>query len=161
MRKAATITIFALALASAAFAAGQRNTFVSQDLGISIQVPASKKSEAPTHQVAIFFLPPADGFSANVNIQKQKYSDSIEAYDRLSSSQFKHLKWTVLDRKLKPVEAVYEYKGEFEGRTLHWYARAIKHGEYVYLVTATCLDSKWQEEKTELLKSVDSFRIKN
>lgn len=161
MRKVAAISILILAVASASLAGEQRNTFVSQDLGISMELPRSKGSEASSHQVAIFFLPDSDGFAASVNIQKQKYSESIAAYDKLSSSQFKALKWTVLDRKLKTGEILYEYKGDLEGRTLHWYARAIKHGQYVYVVTGTCLDSRWQEQKTELMKSVDSFKINN
>ena len=159
MRKVVAISILAIALASASLAEEQRNFFVSDDLGISIEVPISKESEAPTHQVAMFFLPVSDGFAANVNIQKQKYSDSIEAYDKLSVSQFEPLKFTVIHRELKDNEVVYEYKGDMQGMSLHWYARAIKQGRHVYLVTATCLDSHWTKQKTGLMKSVNSFKV--
>ncbi len=161
MRKAVAISILVVAVASTSLAGEQKNTFVSEDLGISIEVPISKESEALTHQVAMFFLPASDGFAANVNIQKQKYSESIEAYDKLSVNQFTNLNWIVLNRKPKNDEVVYEYKGNMQSRPLHWYARVIKHGQYVYLVTATCLDSNWQKQKTELMKSIDSFKIKN
>ena len=155
------ISILVVALAYTSFAAEQNNTFASKDLGISIEVPISKESETTVYQVAMFFLPASDGFAANVNIQRQKYSESIEAYDKLSASQFKELKLTVLNHELKGNEILYEYKGEMQAKTLHGYARSIKHGEYVYLATATCLDSYWEKQKGELMKSIDSFKANN
>jgi hypothetical protein len=161
MRKAIAISILVVAVASASLAGEQKNVFVSEDLGISIEVPISKESEASVQQVAMFFLPSSDGFTANVNIQKQRYSESMEAYDKLSTNQFTNFNWTVLNRRLKNDEVVYEYKGDMQGKTLHWYARAIRRAQYIYLVTATCLDSRWQKQKIELMKSIDSFKIKN
>ena len=43
---------------------------------------------------------------------------------------------------------------------LHWYARAIKLENKIYLVTATSLQTNWDENKTELIKSVNSFSFK-
>jgi len=159
MRKLVVISILAIALASASLAGEKKNTYISEDLGISIEVPMSKESKAPSYQVAIFLLSASDGFAANVNIQKQKYSASIEAYDNLTVRQFKNFKFNVLERKRKDNEVTYEYKGYGQGKSLHWYARAIKQGKHVYLVTATGLDSHWSEQKAELMNSVNSFKV--
>ena len=158
--KTLAISFSALLFAFYSLAGEKKNTFVSETMGISMKVPVSKKSDAPVNQIAMFFLPASDGFAANVNVQKQKYSDSIEAYDKLSQSQFKTLKLSVIKRIIKSDEVLYEYKGEMRGRKLHWYSRAIKSGDYVFLVTATCLENHWAKQKIELLKSVDSFKIK-
>lgn len=158
--KTLLVSFLVIALSLSSLAGEKKNTFVAKDLGISMEVPISKESDAPINQIAMFFLSVSDGFAANVNVQKQKYSDSIEAYDKLSTNQFKTIKWTVLKRNLQRNEVLYEYKGETQGRKLHWYSRAIKFDKYVYLVTATCLESHWKKQKMELIKSVDSFKIK-
>lgn len=151
--------VLSVALASASLAEGKKNTFISEDLGISIEVPLEEGAEAPMHQVAMFFLPSSDRFAANVNILKQKYSETISAYDKLSTSQFKSLNMTVITRELSGSEALYEYKGNSQGRALHWYSRAIKRGAYIYLVTATGLESDWKKQEQELKESVDSFVV--
>lgn len=156
----ATISILLIFLASGALAAEQRNTFVSNDLGISIEAPIDKDTKSPTYQIAMFFLPTSDNFAANVNVQKQQFIEPIEAYDKLTTSQFKQFNMTVLNRTLRTNELRYEYKGDMQGRTLHWYAKAIKTGQHVYLVTATSLDSQWEQQKSLLIKSVDSFAAK-
>ncbi|MEK6744244.1 MAG: hypothetical protein AABZ15_11560 [Nitrospirota bacterium] len=160
MRIAALNIIILAVLASGALAAEPGNAFVSRDLGLSIDVPVVKDTKNPNYQIAMFFLPVSDNFSANVNIQKQQFTEPVEAYDTLTMSQFKQFNMTVLNRTIKGNDLRYEYKGEIEGRTLHWYAKAIKSGQHVYLVTATGLDSQWAQQKALLIKSVDSFAVK-
>ena len=159
MRTVAISILFAV-LASGAFAAEPRNVFVSNDLGISMEAPIVKDAKNPNYQIAIFFLPASENFSANVNIQKQQFAESLEAYDRLTMGQFKQHNVTVLNHALKGNDLRYEYKGDMQGRTLHWYARAVKTGQHVYLVTATGLDSQWEQQKPSLIRSVDSFMAK-
>lgn len=69
------------------------------------------------------------------------------------------MKWTVLKRTVSKDAIVYEYKGGFQGRELHWYAKAIKKGDAVFLATAVALDSSWEKQKAELIKSVDSLKL--
>ena len=135
----AAISIILCVLASGALAAESKNAFVSNDLGISIDAPIAKDTKVPNYQIAMFFLPASDNFAANVNVQKQQFAESIDAYDKLTTSQFKLFNMTVLNRILKGNELRYECKGDMQGRTLHWYARAIKAGQHIYLVTATAL----------------------
>lgn len=156
----AIVGLMTLALTTGALAAELGNTFVSNDYGISIDAPVSKNITASNIQIASFFLPPSDNFAANVNILKQQFGDPLEAYDKLSISQFKQFKLTVLNRTLKGDELRYEYKGDMQGRALHWYARTVKTGQHIYLVTATGLDSQWEQQKSLLIKSVESFVTK-
>lgn len=153
------IGLAGLFLAAGALAVERRNVFISTDHGISIEAPVSADA-APNLQIAVFFLPPSNNFAANVNVQKQQFTGPIEDYDKLSASQFKQFGLTVLNRTLKGNEARYEYKGDVEGKRMRWYARSIKGGDYVYLVTATGLEEQWDRQKLVLIKSVESFVLK-
>ncbi len=149
-----------LALAPAALAAGPVNNYVAGDLGISIEVPVSTDAQGDSYQVAAFLLPPSDGFSANVNVQKQRFGDSLEAYDKLSTAQFREFKFAVVKTARKGNQVTWEYMGDLQGRKLHWYARAIKSGDYVYLATGTVLESRWDKQKAAIIRSVESFTVK-
>jgi len=157
MKTTSVVVLLALCT-SVSLAADPRNTFVSKDIGVSIEAPFSNE-ETQVHQVAIFFLPASDGFAANVNIQKQDFSGSIEAYDKLSVSQFESMGMAVTRRTIDGNALFYEYKGYNQGRELHWYSKAIKRGAHIYLATATGLESRWNEQKVELMNSVESFRV--
>lgn len=154
------LSLMVIALATEAAASGPENRFVSADYGISIEAPASKNLIAANSQIAAFFLPPSDNFSANVNILRQQSSESLDAYDKTSMAQFKQFKITVLNRTLTANEVRYEYKGDLQGKALHWYVRTVKAGQHLYLVTATGLESQWEQQKPLLMKSVESFTVK-
>jgi hypothetical protein len=119
--------------------------------------------EAPpgdsTQQALMMFLPVSDGFAANVNVQIQPYTGTIEDYVKLSLDQFKSAGLKVVEQQTSAKSvAVFEYTGEFEGRALHWYSRAVKSGSRIYLVTATAVPSQWTTESARLKSCVDSFR---
>lgn len=160
MRKIIAISFFMAAAAFPSLAGEPKNTYTSDSLGFSIEAPVSQNMTGPAYQIAFFFLPASDGFAANVTIQKQKYSESIDSYDKLSVYQFKTAKFMVINRELKNNEVIYEYKGSMQGKTFHWYSRAVKQDEHVYLVTAASLESHWEKQKTKLMQSVNSFRLK-
>lgn len=112
-----------------------------------------------TQQSLMMFLPATDGFAANVNVQIQTYSGTIDDYVALTLKQFKGMGIKLLEQK-GPAKSVvvFEYTGEIQGRTLHWYVRAEKSGSKVYLVTATATPSQWNSEAARLKSCVDSFR---
>jgi hypothetical protein len=112
-------------------------------------------------QVFYYFLPTYDGFSANVNLQIQSFPGSLDEYDTITRQQFELAGITILDSRKSGKELMYEYAGELEGRALHWYARAIKSGNSIYLVTATALNDRWDLESKALIASVQSFRLKS
>lgn len=154
------IGVFLIAVALL-FPAYAEEKFTSETLGIYINPPATKAGlECPVYPIATFYLPGKFGFSANVTIMKQRYNQSMDNYDKLSLSQFKSLNAKVLMHKLKDDEALYEYLMEQSGKKLHFYVRAVKQGKNVYCITATALNSNWEEQKAELIKSVNSFEVR-
>ena len=157
MRKAFKSVLVFFLFASALSA---DNTFTYDDLGFSMNVMLPKEQKTPIYQIAMFFLPVSDSFAANVGVQKQKYADTLAAYDKLSLEQMKQMKWNVINHTVKENEIIYEYKGSSQNREVHWYSKAIKKGDFIYLVTATALESKWAEQKAELSGMVDSFKLR-
>lgn len=119
--------------------------------------------EAPPHvqgsQPLAMLLPSDQGFSANVNVQIQPFTGDILEYRALSQTQFAQLGLTVIAENMKPNEFTLEYRGDMHGRVLHWYAKAIKQGDYVYLATATSLDINWPQNRFELKQAVDSLEL--
>ena len=131
----------------------------SGSLGISIVPPISETETEGNYTVAHFFLPAKNGFSGNVNVQKQYYPGTIDSYNELSVKQFKELGITILKNSNRKDELMYESKGIVTGYDLHFYTRAIKKGDHVFLVTATGLAKDWESQKKKLMESVNSFKL--
>lgn len=110
-------------------------------------------------QVFQYFLPAADGFAANVNLQIQPYEGSLADYEALSVQQFEQFDFNVLDISRSDSEILFEYRGDMQGTEFHWYSRVIKEGNYFYVVTATALADRWETERASLVDSVQSFRL--
>lgn len=128
--------------------------------GLSIQPPMPKEVRSYPYTMAMFYLPPSDGFSANVNIQKQVFVQDMEAYDQISKSQFEEMGAKLLRGEVRDNEALYEGTVTANnGQRFHIFSRAVKDGNFVYLVTATALERHWPEQKAELMQSVNSFRL--
>lgn len=133
--------------------------FTSTELGIKMAPPRIDPTFDQVYTICSFYFPVSNGFSANVNVQYQPYSDSIIEYDKLSSGQFEQLKFKVLSRSLLIDSVAYEYSGFLQERYLHWYSVAKKVNGGVYLITATALESDWERLSNSLRSSVDSFQI--
>ena len=155
------ISFLVIILAFSSIAQEKKNIFISEDLGITMDVPVSKESKNTITEIARFYLPATEGFAANVDIQKQKYNKSIQDYEKLSDKQIKALNLTIIRRKITGNESLRELRGKAQGKVLHWYGRAIKRENYVYLVLAVSLESQWEKQKAKLMKSVNSFKIQN
>lgn len=123
-----------------------------------------KALEAPPHvsgsQPLTMLLPYDQGFSANVNVQIQPFEGNLTEYKALSQRQFKQLGFTVIQDALTDNSLLMEYSGEVKGKRLHWYAKAIKRGKFVYLATATSLAINWSQNKFELSESINSFSLR-
>ncbi|MCC5880168.1 MAG: hypothetical protein JJU03_09790 [Idiomarina sp.] len=110
-------------------------------------------------QIFQYFLPAADGFAANVNMQIQPFEGDLDAYANISEQQFEQLGFEVVDVSRGDNELLYEYRGEMQGTMFHWYSRVIRDGIYYYVVTATSLDQRWETERDQLTESVHSFSL--
>lgn len=134
-------------------------TYQSEQYGFSIKPPVVKQWEG-SGMVATFLLPPKDGFSDNVNVMIQEYPNSLQEYDKVTRASFGANGMKLITGKLENGVLTYEYSGKYQGRPLHWYSRATKKDDKIYLVTATCAEERWETNKTQLMNAADSFEFK-
>lgn len=104
-------------------------------------------------------LPAKNGFSANVNVQVQAYSGTMQEYKDLSEGQFKLRGLTVLYINEQGNSLTFEYRGKMQSLSLHWYAKAFKKGDHIYLATATSTEDDWELNKEQLMSNVNSFKL--
>ncbi|MBD3404496.1 hypothetical protein GF420_16520 [candidate division GN15 bacterium] len=107
----------------------------------------------------MMFLPPRGGFAANVNVQTQYYAGNMNSYIDQSVQEIERMGWTIDTVINTGSSATIEYHGKSGGRDLYWYARVLSQGKTFYLVTATGLASRWEQDKDQLIESVDSFSL--
>lgn len=128
--------------------------------GFQIAALETSKGSTPASSI-IMFLPATDGFAPNVNVQIQPYTESIDSYMTLSKAQFVQVKWKIIsENKDTSGSWTVEYINPAPGKDLHFYAKAVSDGKYVYLVTATAKEPQWASVKAALKKCVDSFKLK-
>ena len=139
-------------------AAESTNRLLFPLTGFSIKPLETTVGKVP--QQALFMaLPASEGFAANVNVQIQPYTGTLDEYMALSEEQFKAAGYKVVQRRKQGQSAVvFEYTGDMQGRALHWFARAEHATGRVYLVTATALETQWKREAVGLKDCVESFR---
>jgi hypothetical protein len=115
--------------------------------------------QSPT---VVLFLQPTGGFAPNVNVLIQNFPSSISEYVSVTKKEFDSAGIKVVDERLvSPNEWMVEYAGTLSGRSLHWYARAVKNGDKVYLTTATTTPEQWEQVSSKLKACVDSFALQN
>ena len=126
-------------------------------LGFSIEAPQSK---IRPQVAAIFYLPAADGFAANVNVALQPWEKSVEEYLKVSREEIKRLKGTlVAEKKLGENECLMEYTLTLNEQPMHFYARAVLQKGTVYLATGTSLEKSWALDGPVLKQSVNSLKL--
>ncbi|MCR8921359.1 hypothetical protein NO559_01160 [Dasania sp. GY-MA-18] len=129
-----------------------------EQYGFSIDLLDDKPSPAGSQPLQMF-LPPSNGFAANVNVQIQAYPGSIDDYIKLSEAQFKQMGLTIVSSSKNDDTLHFEYSGNMNGQNLHFYAKAVKRGSYFYLATATDSKINWPMNKSKLIQSVNSFKV--
>ena len=159
-KKLLIVLSFAVLATSTSFAESTNRLHFPQ-AGFTIAPLESPPGGSP-QQALMMFLPATDGFAANVNVQIQPYVGAMDEYVSLSAQQFKSAGFKVLQQKTSGKSvAIFEYTGKTQGHELHWYARAEKSGDNVYLVTATATAEQWDKEAARLRACVDSFRCES
>ena len=149
--------IFAL-LASLFTTCINAGTLVFEQSGYSIQSLDSPPPLAGVQPLQML-LPAVNGFSANVNVQIQPYNGTLSQYKDISDSQFKQYGFKPILSKINSNNVTFEYTGAMSGKNLHWYSKAYKKGDFIYLVTATEQESNWEKTKNKLMSVVDSFKL--
>jgi len=153
LTKPPLILSFMLALSLGAAESTNRLHFPVSGFSITpLEAPPGER----IHQVVMMWLPPTP---ANVNVQIQPYNGTIEEYAALTLKQFKDNKAKLIEqKKVGDSVFVFEYAGELQGQSLHWYARAEKSGGRVYLTTGTTMEQQWSKQATQIKACVESCR---
>jgi hypothetical protein len=158
MKTKQTLILFLATLTLSVAAADSANRLRFPVTGFSI-APLETSPGDSTCQALMMFLPATGSFAANVNVQIQPFSGTIEEYTKLTLKQFEDLGIKVIEQKKAGKSAViFEYSGKLQGRSLHLYARAEKAGGHFYLTTATATEEEWPKQGVQLKACVDSFR---
>jgi hypothetical protein len=123
---------------------GEQRIFRDTRYGISIVPPDfADDGTAAVVMVAQFCAPPANGFAANVNVQRQAYDAGLKEYVALSESQFQSAGWKVDTSKPgrlgKRASHEWTYAASLGGKSLKMRALAVEDGNHVVLVTGTAL----------------------
>jgi ABC-type antimicrobial peptide transport system permease subunit len=133
-----------------------QSKYVNNEFSINALTSKEKVDWTPV----MMSLPPSEGFSPNVSVQIQQYTNSLKEYSELSNKQFKQVNFKVIKNIVSKNSIVFEYSGIMQKRNLHWYAVAYKKGNSIYLVTATATQSQWQSKSKQLISCVNSFKLK-
>jgi hypothetical protein len=125
-------------------------------LGFSLTPPESTQPGVGLFVMA--FLPLLHGFSPNVSVMVDPFPSTLQDYDRkMMQTEFKREQLTAISQEVQPDHLLYEYHGIMDGKNLHFYARALKRNDAVYLITATDLEQDWPADRDTLIHSVASF----
>lgn len=102
--------------------------------------------------------------SANINIQIQPFAGTMKEYIDISRAQFEQMfekGWKILSEKQDgEKEWSCELTGTAKGKEYHFYARAIREGSKVYLITATALQEEWGSVGEKMRRHVNAFQTK-
>lgn len=161
MKAKQTVILFLATQALSLSAADSTNRLSFPVAGFSI-APLDVSPGENTCQALVMSLPATGNFAGNVNVQVQPYSGTIEEYTTLTLKQFKEAGVKVIEQKKAGRSGVvFEYSGELQGRSIHWYSRAEKAAGHVYLATATTAEEGWRTQSSQLKTCVDSLRCES
>ena len=100
--------------------------------------------------------------AANINIQIQPFTGTMKEYMDVSRAQFEQIfdkGWKILSEKQDGEKAwSCELAGTAKGKDYHFYARAVREGSKVYLITATALQEEWGSAGEKMRRHVDAFK---
>jgi len=129
----------------------------AEGFGVKRQDLGGVAGQSPT---VVLYLTPTGGFAPNVNVLIQNFPASINDYITVTKKEFDSAGVKLLNEHLVSAEEWdLEYQGNLSGKEFHWYARAVKSGDKVYLTTATATPSQWDQVSHQLIQCVDSFAL--
>lgn len=123
----------------------------------SIKPP--KLNQSDDGMVLAFYLPSVNKFARNISVIIQTFDGTMDEYYELSIDQVKKAKFKIIKSSFEKNQALFEYTGKIENNQLHFFQKFFKSGNKFYVVTATSLDIDWENKKTELINSVNSFKF--
>lgn len=106
-----------------------------------------------------FYLPSVNNFAGNISVIIQTFDGTMEEYYEKSRDQIKKFKLQIIKTSFEKNQAFFEYTGKLADNKLHFYQMYVKNGNKLYVLTATALDIDWDNQKSELINSVNSFKL--
>ena len=149
------LAFLGLCLFSAQLVAG---VMTFDEAGFSIKALDGEPGQAGTQPLTMM-LAARNGFAANVNVQIQAYPGSMQDYIELSKAQFEQMGLKMVNKRIEGDTIWFEYAGDMNGRSLHFYSKAVKKGKFFYLATGTDLEQNWQHSSAQLKAVVDSLQL--
>lgn len=159
----------AAGIATIAFGAGYRageadSLFLDARYGFSIEPPAFEDDgEVPVVTIATFQAPPAGGFAASMNIQRQVFEGGLEKFVAISIAQFESAKLEVTESKAAQVgkHAAHEfvYSGAIGGSDLTFHGLAVEDGDHVLLLTCTAKSKDFEDVDKAFDDSLASLKL--
>jgi hypothetical protein len=150
------LTILFVGLSVFSFA---EDKYINTTLGFEMSPPQVGEISSVVYQNSVFYLPAKGGFAANVNVQIQQYTDTIEDYKKVSEEEFGKMSLKTIKSAIENGVFVTEYSGKMQGYDLHFYAKAFKTKDKIYLITAASLETSWETEGPLLTHSINSFKL--
>lgn len=144
---------------SLVFSVANAETLEFSKAGFTIGSLDSKPTQGVSQPLQMF-LPAKNGFASNVNVQIQAYPGTLTQYKELSMGQFEQMGISIISSEETADSISFEYSGVMQGLNLHWFSKAFKKGNHVYLVTATGSEKDWDVDKKILMDNVNSFKLK-
>ena len=131
---------------------------ISKNADFSIK--ALYDAKKPHSEPLIMTLSKTDKFSQHVRVDIQEYKGSLKEYAGMSILQFEKAKFKILKSDLAKNAIVLEYTGITQGGiTLHFYTKACKKGNQMFVVTASATETQWKETSKALIDCVESFTL--
>ena len=136
-----------------------RDRYVSA--GDKLVIDIFKRNSASSGIIGQFYFEEYNGFAANITLVKRVYTRGLKTFAtnlraRLEKSNYKIELGEIADQR-----CLFEYTGEVNYKLYHYFVIAQKRNNFLYLITATTLHKNWNSRKEQVLKSLDSFTLKD
>ncbi|MCA8960534.1 MAG: hypothetical protein KDC38_08475 [Planctomycetes bacterium] len=128
-------------------------------VGFSIR-PLQARPEATSHPVMTLFLPPSDGFAPNVTVRvvRAEPDGTIEAFANAFETEFTADGLEpIATHRPDDATALFEYRGESEGLSLHWYAKAVRADGVITVAIGAATERQWSSVRARIRECVESL----
>ncbi len=103
-------------------------------------------------------LPQSEGLAPTVSLLAQNFTGDWDAYAKVSEPAFTKMGLKIIEtKKIDAQTGTFEYAGEVNNRSLHFYAKAWCNGKQAVLATSTATQKQWPDVSAKLRACVDSL----
>ena len=132
-------------------------------MGFQMALPNFAEVEKQRGIVFSWNFPPQDGFADNINVMVQDNELPFGQLLKQSVAELEQAGLTVV--KVSPIGkkgyyfATVEYKGNFQGRDMHWLAKMAAGDQKFYIITCTAMEKTFASRRPEFEKVLAGFQV--